>query len=153
MKRLKIGQPVEVSYSHWGDPEQGYVVRRTKFFDVVVGDTTYNIPTNEDHRASEGCTITPLDKPLVQVMSARRSDGYWHYAVVVGRRVIIAAGCRDFSSTARATKHWTNRRRYQSVVPYYPTAKARRERERDAKLNKFSLAFVRKVERLRTKKK
>lgn len=104
-------------------------------------------------------------KRAATVLSAVRSDGYMHYAVIVGRRLAINAGCCKFKSATKAIAHWKRRQRY--LWAYDKTRKtytlqsrwarsyncpaAVSTRAHDKKLNNWSIAFVRKAERIRAK--
>ena len=103
-----------------------------------------------------------MDVPLRTVIQGgkRVLDRYQHYALLSesGKALTyIVAGCQKFRSTAAATRYWKQRRRWawahDKSGPDYKSVRARHWRERDAKLNAWSLKFVRSVERTLTKAK
>ena len=90
----------------------------------------------------------------------RPTDGYRHYAVLLGGKklVSVSAGCRKFPTVEEALKHWKlDLQRcewpYDRRHPEYKSAHAKHRRVQDRKRNVFSRAFVRKVERVLAKNK
>lgn len=105
---------------------------------------------------SSSLEVVPRVKPAV-ALRERRADGYVHVGIARGRKLfIIKAGCQEFHSAAKARAHWKKRQRHRQVHdrsdPFYRTEQAKRERAEDRELNKFSLRFVDKLERLSRKK-
>lgn len=151
MKRFRIGQCVVHRGSRFGPM---YVVNQHPDSVLVMG-------TKDRAQDWHVDDVLPINREDALVLRARRSDGYWHYALVVGRRVHIDAGCRNFFTARAALTHWKARQRQpyayrggSNMWPnYYKTSKAAKLRERDSVLNKWSVAFVRKAERVRTRKK
>lgn len=172
MAQYKLNKSLQV----WGisKPTLWYVVRLDRYRDEITllsmnGDRK-RAPLLPHCREQE---LTPAGKPDAIVVAEYRIDrgdeNYWHFAIVVGKRAAIRAGCRQFKTTIAAVNHWAGRKRYVKAyrrnevttafrrngspfnTPYYPTKEATRYREWDKRLNKWSLAFVRKVERLRAK--
>jgi hypothetical protein len=169
VQKYAIGSSIEVITDPWAGLRTftGWVVVSNK-------DKTLILRRDEGARFMVGFGGVDLRQvtlkvqknvPLAKVLVARRGDGYVHYAVVSGRRsVLINAGCQRFKGVAAARRHWKNRRRFPSAwskyhrdwirgkfVCDYNTAAARKKREKDLRWNKWSLAFVRKVERLAAK--
>lgn len=142
--RFKLGEPVQV-----GDRSKPYyVVRKSSRYVMLLafsGGTYTHARSSRDDPAR--CIVsdwTGRAKPA-KVLAENRGD-YWHYAVIVGKKMVIDAGCRTFTTAKRAIKHWKGRRRGN-----YNSLGAVKQRAKDKRLNKFSLAFVRKVERIRAK--
>lgn len=105
--------------------------------------------------------LVPTDKVL-HLVQARRSDTYRHSAIYTSNSLAITAGCRRFQTMDKARAHWVKRKRWEwpydkDILIYsrsgkmsrrqYDTPRARKMREKDAKLNAFSLAFVKTAER------
>lgn len=91
------------------------------------------------------------NKDRVVVLHEMRSDGYQHYGVVINGKSALSAGCQHFTTLDDALQHWKTRRRRPA---YYQARKNKTNiayRARDKKLNAFSIAFARKLERLRIK--
>lgn len=164
-KKFRIGQHVRVgSIQPGADERSGYVVHRSATYCTIVPFTvrpccSYVIFEEDWHR------LSPTTKPDARVIAASRGD-YTHFAVIVGRRMTISAGCRHFTTAKQALAHWTGRerrswaydkttRRYSvrgtDLGRQYDGPKAVKVRAKDAALNKWSIAFVRKAERIRAK--
>lgn len=96
------------------------------------------------------------NKERALVLKRTRSDRYEHYGVVVNGKSMLSAGCRHFTTLAAALEHWKTRKRCTWAYRGYPgnahkSKLAILHRARDKKLNSFSIAFARKLERLRVK--
>lgn len=112
--------------------------------------------------AGQSIHYDAVKRPDAVILRAWRGD-YKHMAVIVGKRMIIIAGCRTFTSFAAARKHWSNRRRNNAAYDRnrtvwaghgfvvkkrtYNTPIYKKRRALDLKLNTFSLNFVKLVER------
>lgn len=130
--------------------------------ELVKRSPSGHLSTDTCRQVSHFYAVT--SRPDAVILRAWRGD-YKHMAVIVGKRMIIIAGCRTFTSFAAARKHWTNRRRnnraydrYCTVwtvssnrryrkVNTYNTPIYKKRRAMDRKLNTFSLNFVKLVER------
>lgn len=111
-----------------------------------------------------GLQQVPIKK-LATVLRKKRKDGYVHYAVIYGRKMLLAAGCQHFTTLAGAVEHWEARKRQEHLaysktrtvwvrnkyVKTYNQPAAIARRALDKVLNKFSIAFARKAERIRAK--
>lgn len=174
-----------------GTPKVGTAIRQ-RLPDGKLGPTCYVVDMKRRSGYERRCRavypggrheLVPSDLPFgcwefvdpphpIHVIAAKRADGWQHYGVVCGHKVIIDAGCRHFTSIAKARRHWAKHRRFFSSykgsrvmirfgradaygnrrsVFVHTTKAAARKRAKDAELNKWSLAFVRKVERLLAK--
>lgn len=172
-EKLRLGQAITYT-DEWyvtGDRPPIYYIAHIGKTSIIVLDAHSRL-TIPRKVAARGKVLRQLSLlPDAKVLAERRPrDGYWHYALVLGRKVHIDAGCHDFFGIVAATKHWTGRRRNNNVykggtyghwtgrsfprkwVPFHTTPKAAAFRAKDRELNKWSLAFVRKVKRLRDRK-
>lgn len=164
MKKYAVGEPVRILYRSARTEEtrtyDGWVAASTKYRLSVITSSVmpdlYELTDQNLCYSVEGRRGKPA-KAIVET----RKDQFRHFGIVAGRRVVIVAGCRSFNGIASARKHWGKRQRYFEAFsrehkeywrgayrPFYNTPKARKLRARNAALNKWSLAFVRKVERL-----
>lgn len=147
------------------DPNPCAVVRKHGGFVTALGNGGIRYTLSE--ATGQLRAYEPASEVRVPTLCAYRYDGWWHYAAIFGRKVTIDAGCQTFITLGQARKHWTKRRRnftaYKGssrkvrvgpsgkLVPFHTTKQAAWYRKRDKKLNKWSLAFVRKVERMLAK--
>lgn len=125
------------------------------FAELYINSDAYN-PANLEQGPS---------KMLATVLREKRRDGYVHYAAIYGRKMLLAAGCQHFTTLAGAVRHWEARKRMEHIaysktrtvwvrdkyVKSYNQPAAIARRALDKALNKFSIAFARKAERIRTK--
>lgn len=123
----------------------------------VVGLNKYGARTSFQPGPYDPQLLTKVSGPAVQIIRAKRPDGYWHYAMILPRgKVVINAGCQRFTGIASAERHWKKRVRWCKGNFRMTGAPLRRRiaaaKKHDRELNKWSLAFVRKVKRLRDKK-
>jgi hypothetical protein len=160
---FQIGQAV------WYNHLKFYVVAKTKkIFDIVSLEGQLRTVSRTDRPWSNDYTFEKADGPKAKVITAQRvSDGYRHDAIVIDGKAAIHAGCHNFASTKLAATHWRTRRRGDErdydkkeatyywpdnrMVKRYNTREAIKHRQLDARLNKWSLAFVRRVEAARVR--
>lgn len=163
-KALYVGQAIHYSYP-WGVSPYWIVrIARNNIQLMDKGGARTAIPRLERNRQYELSVRNAAD---AVVLAEKRSDGYWHYALIVGSKLRISAGCQSFGGAASAKRHWQTRRRadgpynrkiawlpkgggYSNMVEY-DLKRSKRFRDRDRELNRWSLRFVRKAEKLRDK--
>lgn len=158
MKYLRLGQPVHiVGIAHYDDTHVYHVVKKpTKSNATYVllqhGMTNRTLVHEHNLAIAAG--------PIAKVLTERRSDGFWHYALIVDKKLHLDAGCNDFFTAAQALKHWAVRcrdnyarigsgYRMSNGKKYWRTAAAKASRDADRRLNKWSMDFTRRAERLR----
>lgn len=166
MTKLHVGDYVTWIDIGWDTvPKYGYVYAVGHNVQIVEYSKRFTgfVYTYNDHYSSSFSLIE--DKPKAKVIKANRGD--WpHYGVVVGKQMAIIAGCHHFTTLKQALSHWGKRKRLnwpydKKVRAYgtygrikglqYDTQIAKRARAKDAKLNKFSITFSHRVERMRKK--
>lgn len=169
MKKYAVGQPIRIASGFNLERNfDGWVVASTRTtLRVITSSIHADLYELKDNNLLPSGTWTVEVRPgkPAKVIAEKRKDGFLHFGVVVGRRVIIVAGCRSFKGVVTARKHWNKRQRNWMAYdrehkyfvrgqhkPFYPTPQAHKLRATNAALNKWSLAFVRKVERLTAKK-
>lgn len=167
MTQLHVGDYVTWIDSGWGShvPKYGYVCAVGHNIQIVEYSKRF---TGFVYVYYDSSIFSPVeDKPKAKVITAHRGD--WpHYGVVVGKQMAIIAGCHHFTTLKAAISHWSKRERHnwpynKKLIAHddygrtikgrllYNTQKAKRARAKDAKLNKFSIAFSRKVDNMRKK--
>lgn len=155
-------------FDHACTPRWGWLVdfkNKTGEYTVLRDDGWFvELRINEDGYNSFNLEQVP-GKKLATVLREKRKDGHVHYAVIYGRKMLIAAGCRHFTTLAGAVRHWKTQRRLEHLaysktrmvwvrnkyVKAYNQPAAVARRALDKVLNKFSIAFARKAERIRAK--
>lgn len=176
MNRFRDGQCVTWTHYGWnelrscneGQPREGYVIAHDKSKVVLLTLQRRKLGASKTcFYAHEWHKLYPGSKPDATLLRAWRGD-FLHFAIIVGRKMVIRAGCNVFATFAAAKKHWTTRRRVKKAYSkservwggrhglrdlgrYYDTRPAVRQRALDKRYNKFSLAFARKAERIRAK--
>lgn len=163
--KFRLGQKVTWTPSYFADGYQvqtAYVVSQSKE-QVVTLRASGTIARFLREQQYQLTTYAPEFD--AKVLCARRKDGYDHFALIIGRKMVIRAGCHTFHNAKRAIAAWTDRRRAEwaydkkavvhirgVAISTYDKPGAIKRRAYDNDLNKWSRAFVRKAERLRTRK-
>jgi hypothetical protein len=153
MSQFRVGQVVHVRQSttyYYHSDYDGVIVRTSR--DVITIMTTRHGSINKLHSWEWHRVQETKAKDAIVLRACRPGDRYWHYGVKQGRKIMIRAGCQHFLSLSAARNHWRKRMRFPALLydkkyEKYNSKSAVKLRAKDARLNKWSLDFVKRLEK------